>query len=216
MTRRRSRSSPVPLRGRVRSGTSPSLAIGLLYGAFVHQLAGDRGTVATLTEEILALSGQYGLPAYEGYATMLHDWAIGEQRRAHAIATGLTELGCKLALSYYGALLADNQAESGQFDAAIASIDHCLSLCRDNDEHFFEPELYRRRAMYEARRAPAGAGADAGVQILAGARGRAGEAARYVTDRDVGDAGAPPAVRRRPRSIANASMSCSHTVQIYE
>jgi hypothetical protein len=95
---------------------------------------------------------------------MLHDWAIGEQRRAHAIATGLTELGCKLALSYYGSLLADNQAESGQFDAAIASIDHCLSLCRDNDEHFYEPELYRRRAMYEARRTPAGVAVGAGVQ----------------------------------------------------
>jgi ATP/maltotriose-dependent transcriptional regulator MalT len=98
---------------------------------------------------------------------MLHDWAIGDQRRAHAIATGLTELGCKIALSYYGSLLADNQAESGQLDAAIASIDHCLSLCRDNDEHFYEPELYRRRAMYEARRAPTAGGVQASLRRAA-------------------------------------------------
>jgi len=63
-----------------------------------------------------------------------------------------------LALSYYASLVADSQAERGELDAAISCIDHCLSLCRDNDEHFYEPELHRRRALYEARKDPSAEG----------------------------------------------------------
>jgi TOMM system kinase/cyclase fusion protein len=134
----------------------PSIALGLLYGCLVHQLAGDRSAVAAMAGEVLTLSGKYGLPAYEGYAATLHDWATGEVQRARAIVAGLADLGCKLGLSYYGSLVADTHARRGELDAAIACIDQCLSLCRDNDEHFYAPELYRRRAMYEAGRDPAG------------------------------------------------------------
>jgi tetratricopeptide (TPR) repeat protein len=133
----------------------PSIALGLLYGCLVHQLAGDRRAVAAMAGEVLALSAKYGLSAYEGYAATLHDWATGEIQRARAIVAGLADLGCQLGLSYYAALAADTHAQRGELDAAIACIDQCLALCRDNDEHFYEPELYRRRAMYEAQRDPA-------------------------------------------------------------
>ncbi|MDI1443052.1 TOMM system kinase/cyclase fusion protein [Polyangium sp. 6x1] len=136
----------------------PSIAIGLLYGGMVHQLAGDRGTVASMTGELLALSGKYGLPAYEGYAAALHDWATGDGMRARAIVQVLSDLGCKLGLSYYGSLVADAQAERGELDGALACIDHCLVLCRENDEHFYEPVLHLRRALYEARKDPASEG----------------------------------------------------------
>jgi len=136
-------------------GHVPSIALGLLDGCRIHQLAGDRHAVAGMAGEVLALSAKHGLPAYEGYAVTLHDWATGDTQRARAVVAGLTDLGCKLGLSYYGSLVADSEAARGELDAAIACIDHCLSLCRDNDEHFYEPELHRRRAMYEAQKAPA-------------------------------------------------------------
>jgi tetratricopeptide (TPR) repeat protein len=132
----------------------PSIALGLLYGCLVHQLAGDRRAVAAMAGEVLTLSGKYGLPAYEGYAATLHDWATGEVERARAIVAGLADLGCQLGLSYYGSLVADTHAQRGELDAAIACIDQCLALCRANDEHFYEPELYWRRAMYEVQRDP--------------------------------------------------------------
>jgi TOMM system kinase/cyclase fusion protein len=133
----------------------PSTALGLLFGSLVRQLAGDRSAVAAMAGEILTLSAKYGLPAYEAYAATLHDWATGEVQRAPAIVAGLTDLGCKLGLSYYGSLVADTHAQRGELDAAIACIDQCLARCRDNDEHFYEPELYLRRATYEAQRDPA-------------------------------------------------------------
>jgi TOMM system kinase/cyclase fusion protein len=136
-------------------GHMPSIALGLLYGCFVHQFAGHRSVVAVMAGEILTLSAKYGLPAYEGYAATFHGWATSDAQRPKMIVDGLAALGCKLGLSYYASLVADTQAERGDLDAAIACIDHCLSLCRDNDEHFYEPELYRRRALYEAQRDPA-------------------------------------------------------------
>ncbi|HEY0990539.1 MAG TPA: hypothetical protein VGD80_25980, partial [Kofleriaceae bacterium] len=139
-------------------GHVPSIALGLLYGCTIHQRAGDRSAVAAMAGEILALSARYGLPAYEGYAATLHAWATGDDERARAIVGALGGLGCKLALSYYASLVADSDAERGELDAAISCIDHCLSLCRDNDEHFYEPELHRRRALYEARKDPSAEG----------------------------------------------------------
>jgi len=117
-----------------------------------------------MATEILTLSARYGLPAYEGYAATLQAWATDDDQRIRAITSGLTELGCKLALSYYGSLAADAQAKRGEIDAAIACIDHCLSLCGEYDEHFYEPELHRRRAMYEARKDHAAEGVRASLE----------------------------------------------------
>jgi TOMM system kinase/cyclase fusion protein len=153
-------------------GHVPSIALGLLDGCRIHQLAGDRRAVAAMAGEVLALSAKHGLSAYEGYAVTLHDWATGDTQRAGAVVAGLTDLGCKLGLSYYGSLVADSQAEHGDLDAAIACIDHCLSLCRDNDEHFYEPELHWRRAMYEARRAPAAEAVRISLEHAAGLANR--------------------------------------------
>ncbi|WP_438025728.1 TOMM system kinase/cyclase fusion protein [Sorangium sp. So ce233] len=145
----------------------PSIALVLLYGCMIHQLAGDRSAVAAMAGEVLTLSAKHGLSAYEGYAVTLHDWAIGDEQRARATVEGLAQLGCKLGLSYYGSLVADNLAERGELDAAVACIDHCLSLCRENDEHYYEPELYLRRAMYEAKKDPAADGVRASLEHAA-------------------------------------------------
>ncbi|WP_437590374.1 TOMM system kinase/cyclase fusion protein [Sorangium sp. So ce1000] len=145
----------------------PSIALVLLYGCMIHQLAGDRSAVAAMAGEVLALSAKYGLSAYEGYAVTLYDWATGDEQRARATVEGLAQLGCKLGLSYYGSLVADNLAERGELDAAIACVDHCLSLCRENDEHYYEPELYLRRAMVEAQKDPAAEGVRASLEHAA-------------------------------------------------
>jgi predicted ATPase len=136
-------------------GHVPSLGLGLMYACLVYQWEGNRPAVADRASEILSLSAKYGLPAYEGYAAMLFDWANGEVERSRAVLGGLSHIGCRLALTYFSSLAPDNQFARGELDAAIDGVDQALSLCRDNDEHFFEAELHRRRAMYEVRRNPA-------------------------------------------------------------
>ena len=46
---------------------------------------GDRKAVGAMGAEILSLSAKYGLPAYEGYAAALYDWANGDVERSRAI-----------------------------------------------------------------------------------------------------------------------------------
>lgn len=130
----------------------PSLAISLLYSSLAGHYAGDRAAVEAMTGEILAQSGEYGLPAYEGYAALLHGWATDDNTHAQPVLDALTAIGCNVALTMYGSVPADVEARQGDLDAAIARIDHCLALCEDNDEHYFESELYRRRAGYLLQR----------------------------------------------------------------
>ncbi|WP_437610205.1 TOMM system kinase/cyclase fusion protein [Sorangium sp. So ce834] len=139
-------------------GHVPSIALCLMYGAMVRQLAGDRRAVAAMAGELLALSGKYGLPAYEGYGVILHGWAAGDEERPGAMVGVLLDLGCKLGLSYYASLVADTHAARGELTAAIERIDRCLAMCRESDEHFYEPELHLRRAMVAARQDPAAEG----------------------------------------------------------
>jgi TOMM system kinase/cyclase fusion protein len=132
----------------------PSLAIGLLYGCQVFQFAGDRETVRSMTAEILALSDRYGLPAYEGYAAIIHAWAVDDEPRAKQMVALLTAMGSPLCLSYYGSLAAENMAKRGEFANAVACIDECLERCEKNQEYFYEAELHRRRALYRLSLTP--------------------------------------------------------------
>jgi TOMM system kinase/cyclase fusion protein len=133
----------------------PSVALGLMYGAQVYQLVGDKAKVAAMTEEILSLSGKYGLPAYEGYAAILHAWTTGTEQPIEQILGVLGAMGCNLGLSYFSSLPADIFADRGDLGAAIAVIDRCLSLCEQNDEHHYEHFLHWRRAVYCNRMGPA-------------------------------------------------------------
>lgn len=130
----------------------PTIAIGLLYGAQVYQHAGLKPIVLEMTAEILALSGRYGLPAYEGYAAIIHAWSTGNEEQTEQILSALTSMGCNLGLSYFASLIADNLADRGALDAATARLEHCLSLCQEYDEHFYEPFLYWRQATLRLRR----------------------------------------------------------------
>ncbi|MEO8903486.1 MAG: TOMM system kinase/cyclase fusion protein [Polyangiaceae bacterium] len=129
----------------------PTLAIGLLYGCQVYQFAGNKLVAAEMAGEILALSARYGLPAYEGYAAIVHAWSTGNEGQADAILGALAGMGCRLCLSYYSSLVAENLAERGAYQEACDRIDRCLILCTENGEHYYEPQLHRLRAAYQIK-----------------------------------------------------------------
>ena len=137
-------------------GHVPSLGMGLLYAAQVHQNAGDHEKTSELTGELLMLAGKYGLPAYEGYAALFHAWANNSEENVSFILNTLDRLGCVLGLSYYASLLAENLAARGELEVAISRIDSCIALCEKNDEHYYEPSLHWRKARYQIQRGDAG------------------------------------------------------------
>lgn len=148
-------------------GHVPTMALGLMYGCHVHQFSGDKENAAAMTGEILGLSAKYGLPAYEGYAAIVHGWATGNHEQAESIVSVLVAMGCKLTLSYYASLSGETLAERGDLDGAIKRVDYSLSLCRENDEHSYEAELHRRRALYERRRDPTAPGIRTSLEAAA-------------------------------------------------
>jgi len=157
----------------------PSIAVGLLYGCQIHQFIGDREAVAAMSGEILSLAKRYGLPAFEWYAATIHSWAEGDTSRANQILEQLERLGCKLGLTYWASLPAEIDASHDRLDEAITRIEHCLSMCRENDEHYYEPELYRRLAMYRLRRE---ATDEVGLVALRRSAELAGRQAMYLTE----------------------------------
>jgi TOMM system kinase/cyclase fusion protein len=127
----------------------PSLGIALLYSAVGLTFLEDRPRTAQATGELLALAAQYGLPAFQGYAALLHGWASGELGHAEAILSQLRLMGCRLGLPFYTSLLAQDEARRSGPESAIALLNRCLGLCEETGERCYEAELYRRRGLHE-------------------------------------------------------------------
>jgi TOMM system kinase/cyclase fusion protein len=134
----------------------PSLGIALLYRGLGHYHAGNREGVLIMTSELLELSKKYGLPAFEGYGTVLQCWAMGDGKMAESILETLRQMGCRLGLTLYSSMLADICARKGDIDAALKQIDTCIGLCREIDEHVHEPVIHLRRAQYLLKKIPEG------------------------------------------------------------
>jgi hypothetical protein len=132
-------------------GHIPSLGMALLYSAQHGQYAGDKARTAAATGELLMLAQKHGLPAFEGYAALLHAWATGSQDGVDFILGLLKQLGCSLGLAYYASLRAESLADKDDVDAALRHVDECLMLCETIEEHYYEPMLYWRQANYRIR-----------------------------------------------------------------
>lgn len=134
----------------------PSLGIALLYRGMVCHFADDKTGAASVCSELIAESRKYGLPAYEGYGAVIHSWAVSDAPTLLNILKMLRHMGCMLGLTQYDSLYADMEADNGRPDAAVKCIDACIALCREIGEHYYEPELYRRRAQYLLQMNPNG------------------------------------------------------------
>lgn len=128
-------------------GHIPSLVMGLLYSCQVYQFECDRERTAAMTGEILGLCARYGLPAYEGYAVIIHRWAMASTDQVDMLLGILRGMSCNLCLSYYASLAADNVLATGDAPGALGRIDQCLEFVAQFNERFFEPELHRKRAL---------------------------------------------------------------------
>jgi len=128
----------------------PTLGLVLLYRAKLFQYMGNKTEAEKVTDELLRLTKQYGLPAYEAYALLIKLWA-SEQKSISVqieVCKQLKQLGCNLLISYYDSLVADAYYELNEHDLAIEKLTECLDCCEQMNEREYEPELYRRRGMY--------------------------------------------------------------------
>jgi len=127
-----------------RLGHVPSFGIALLYRAMLCQFAGDKSATAQVSSALLALSTQYDLPAYQGYATVLNAWASNDLQQLQEMLSGLRFMGCQLGLSQYDSLTADIFMHSDQPQHAVHSLEQCLEFARQNGENYYQAELHLR------------------------------------------------------------------------
>ncbi len=126
----------------------PTLGVTMMYLARMHQLAGDRDAAGATSEAILRLSDAHRLRAVEHYAAIIHAWTQGDRAGMVAHLDAQRQSGGLLGLTYYASLLAELDAERGEFAAALAQIEQCLAWCESTGERYYEAQLLLKKGEY--------------------------------------------------------------------
>ncbi|MBT0569635.1 protein kinase [Curvibacter sp. CHRR-16] len=126
----------------------PSLGIALLCQALGYQARGNKLATLEVIDELLHLADHYGLSAQQGYARVIHSWAVGDVQEADKILQSLLEMGCKYSQPTYRSFAAQTLAEQGQWQAAIARIDECIRLSQLSGEGNYTAQLFLKKAQY--------------------------------------------------------------------
>ena len=129
-----------------------SLVYALLLDAMLGQLSCDHSVTGERAGAARAVAGEYGLAAFEAWASVIHGWAIARSgdsgeglktMRAGLDATAASD--ATIIRPYLLGLLADALASDGQVDEGLRAIDEAVALVEANDERYFEAELHRLR-----------------------------------------------------------------------
>ncbi|WP_175952807.1 TOMM system kinase/cyclase fusion protein [Burkholderia sp. BCC0405] len=126
----------------------PTLGVTMMYLARMYQLAGDRDAARTLSEAILRLSDAHRLRAVGHYAAIIHAWAQGDRAGVVAHLDAQRQSGGLLGLTYYASLLAELDAERGDYPAALAQVEQCLAWCESTGERYYEAQLLLKKCEY--------------------------------------------------------------------
>lgn len=157
----------------------PTLGVTMMYLARTHQLAGDRDAARATSEAILRLSAAHRLRAVEHYAAIIHAWTQGDRAGVAAHLDAQRRSSGLLGMTYYASLLAELDAERGDYAAALAQIAQCLAWCESTGERYYEAQLLLKQCEYLRQADPR----------------RSGEAARAACRRASGIAAAAGMMR---------------------
>ncbi|MGF1737878.1 TOMM system kinase/cyclase fusion protein [Photobacterium satsumensis] len=124
-----------------------TLGITLMYASIVHQYNNDKDACFNTSNELLRLSQQHELPIFAAYGRLIFSWASNDDRHADQALVELKECGSRHAVAYFSSLIADIYLLKGEASKAVERFNDCISLCQSINEHYYEAQLYHRRAM---------------------------------------------------------------------
>jgi predicted ATPase len=129
-------------------GLADALALTTHLWAFHHHAQKTQETAAAIAKH----SEDHGLPYYAAIATMMGGWALAMQNQAEEGITLIREglaaylaTGTRHQYAFYMALLAEALEEAGQREQALEVLTEALDFAKQNNEPYFESELYRLR-----------------------------------------------------------------------
>lgn len=129
-----------------------SQAQALAGAGLLHQYQGEPRLVREMAEAAIALASEQGLALWLGWGTILRGWAMIEQGETSAgldrIRRGIEGTrvtGAGMWLTYLLCLLAEAYESVGRPDEGLALLDEVPELVENNEERYWEAELYRLR-----------------------------------------------------------------------
>ncbi|PWT93767.1 MAG: hypothetical protein C5B56_00180, partial [Proteobacteria bacterium] len=111
-------------------------------------------------EALLELGTTHGLPSWRGFANFTLAWAarrrnpqaLVEMRAALALQS---EMNFRTEQALLGTLLAEAEAEAGELDAALATVEEQFAAIEQTGERWFAAEVHRARGEILLKRDPA-------------------------------------------------------------
>jgi DNA-binding SARP family transcriptional activator len=125
---------------------------------YTYQRVGDERTMRRLAAELNELCDRFGLPDYaypaKFFAGLAMVWdgsvEVGLRQMAQALA-GLLQIGNRFNTSYFLALLAQAQAQSGRIQAALHSLETAHQTAEESGDQLWKAELVRLTGDYKLR-----------------------------------------------------------------
>jgi DNA-binding winged helix-turn-helix (wHTH) protein/tetratricopeptide (TPR) repeat protein len=135
---------------------------------YVHQhklnldmIRRDAARATSHAETVIRLCRQHGLTASRAYAGIHQLWArwqLGEPPEVDAMRSAIDELRerrIRQSLPWCLTLLAEMEADAGEIELALASVDAAIAEARQTGEHWYDAESHRTRGNILLARDPA-------------------------------------------------------------
>ena len=132
------------------SGHMLTTVFGHFQYALLHVARRDAATTAALAEAVVNLAREHGMQLYRAYGEFLQPWVrwhLGERegglaamRRGIAACHGQ---GNAMNTPLFETALAEAEAEAGEIEAALASIDHAIAETERTGQRWNEADTFR-------------------------------------------------------------------------
>jgi class 3 adenylate cyclase/predicted ATPase len=127
-----------------------SLALALVFAAWLHQFRREPQAAREHAEAAIAICAEQGFPLFMSMGTILRGWALGQEGRGEEgvaqMRRGLADLratGAGLWQPTFLSLIAEADGRIGQARRGLEVLGEAMAIVDRNDERFYETELHR-------------------------------------------------------------------------
>jgi TOMM system kinase/cyclase fusion protein len=128
-----------------------SQGLAILFSALIAHDRGDRPEVVRLTDSLLELARQFGLPAHIAYGGVMRSWAMGDPDHGLLCLSMLEMGGHMLGITYYRGVVAEGLSESGRVEEALSLVESAIEFSEKHGERWYLPALLVQRGDLWAR-----------------------------------------------------------------
>jgi predicted ATPase len=127
-----------------------SLAMALLFTAWLHQYRREVQAAQERVEAAITLSTEHGFPLWLAQGTALQGWALAEQKQVEEgiakLRQGLTAyraIGGEVWRPYFLVLLTEVYGKKGKAEEGLTALGEALAVVEKTGGCLYEPQLYR-------------------------------------------------------------------------